>query len=163
MSDDPAAFKAMFVSCRQVRDDVHFTFSVPAEVGAKYLETIGGFAKPGESRWFAIAQLKSTKEDQPQELHKERTRQTSLERQPARPHNPYSRRAGILCSDVDYHNFIDAPGIEDRASFAASYLRKLCDVPSRKDILPGTRAAMLFDKEYNDFIAWRDGPKHGAA
>ena len=81
---------------------------------------------------------------------------------PAGVHNPYSRRAGILACDVDYQNYIRAPG-EDRASFAASYIRHLCKVDSRKDILPGSEAAALFDREYNDFIIWRDGLKHGAA
>ncbi len=161
MSDEPAAFKAVFVKCHQVRDDVYFTFSVPSELGTQYLDRIGGFPKPGESRWFAIAQLKPTKEDKPQELHKTSPRQ-SLEKEPARPHNPYSRLAGILCNDISYHNYIGAPGVEDRTSFAASYLRHICKVKSRKEILPGTPAAELFDKEYKDFIVWRDGPKYSA-
>ncbi len=163
MSDESAAFKAVFVKCHQVRDEVYFTFSVPSEHGTVYLDRIGGFPKPGESRWFAIAQLKSTKEDQPQELHKERTRRTSLERQPARPHNPYSRRAGILSSDEAFQRFIVAPNVQDKTAYTASYIRIYCKVTSRKDILPGSIAAVNFDKLYNDFIAWRDGPKHGAA
>ncbi len=163
MTDEPAAFKATFVTCRQVRDEVHFILSVPAEQATQCLDRIGGFPKPGESRWCAIARVTLDKEDRPQELHKTSTRQTSLEKEPARPHNPYSRRAGILCSTTDYHNYIAAPGIEDRASFAASYLRHLCGVTSRKDILPGTIAATLFEKEEAAFKVWLHGPKHGAA
>jgi hypothetical protein len=54
-----AAFQAVFVTCRQVRDEVHFIFSAPAEQGTDYLDRIGGFPKPGESRWCVIARLNS--------------------------------------------------------------------------------------------------------
>ncbi len=163
MNDEAAAFKAMLVACRQVRDDVHFILSVPAEKGTEYLQRIGGFPKPGESRWVAIAQLKSTKEDQPQELHKERTRRTSLERQPARPHNPYSRRAGILACDPLFQAFIATPQVQDKVAYAASYIRLYCKVTSRKDILPGSDAAEKFDGLLKDYTVWHEGPKHGAA
>ncbi len=158
---DAAAFTAVFVKCHQVRDEVYFTFSVPSELGTQYLDRIGGFPKPGESRWFAIAQMKPTKEDQPQEL--QRTRQTSLEKEPARPHNPYSRRAGILSGDPMFQKWVDTPFCQDPAAYAASIIRNKCGVTTRKDILPGTDAALRFDLLQSAFVVWRDGPKHGAA
>ena len=158
---DEVAFKAVFVKCHQVRDEVYFTFSVPSEHGTQYLDRIGGFPKPGESRWFAIAQLKPTKEENPPEL--QRTRHKPLENVPARPHNPYSRRAGILANDQSFQAFIDTPQVADRVAYAASYIRLYCKVTSRKDILPGTPAEKLFDDLYGDFVVWQQGPKHGAA
>ena len=163
MTDELTAFRAVFVKCHQVRDEVYFTFSTPSEYGTENLRRIGGFPKPGESRWFAIAQLEPTKEDQPQELHKERTRQTSLERQPARPHNPYSRRAGILACDPLFQAFITTPNVQDKVAYAASYIRLYCKVTSRKDILPGTDAADKFDGLMKDYTVWHEGPRHGAA
>ena len=157
---EPAAFRAVFVKCHQVRDEVYFTFSVPAELGTQYLDSIGGFPKPGESRWFAIAQLKPTKEDTPQEL--QRTRQIPLENEPARPHNPYSRRAGILSSDPLFQTWVVTPDCKDKAAYAASIIRNKCGVTSRKDILPGSDAALRFDLLQSAFVVWRDGPKHGA-
>ena len=162
MSDE-AAFKAMFVKCRQDRDDALFMFTVPAEKATLYLDRIGGFPKPGESRWCAIARINPTKEDNPPELHKTSTRQT-LEKEPARPHNPYSRRAGILATDTAFQTWIDTPsGCNDRAAYAASYIRIKCGVTSRKDILPGTQAAELFDRLKTDFTSWFEGPRHGAS
>lgn len=161
MTDNPAAFKATFVTCRQVRDEVHFILSVPAELGTQCLEAIGGFPKPGESRWCGVARITPTKEDRPQEL--QRTRQTSLEKEPARPHNPYSRRAGILSGDPQFQAWVDTPDCNDKAAYAASIIRNKCGVTTRKDILPGTDAALRFDLLQSAFVAWRDGPKHGAA
>ncbi len=161
MSD--AAFKAVFITCRQVRDEVHFTFSVPVEMGAEYLRRIGEFAKPGESRWCAIARINIDKEeDKPQELHKTSSRQTSLESEPARPHNPYSRRAGILSNDPAFQTWIKVDGV-GRVAAAADYIRHKCGVTSRKDILPGTDAALRFDLLQSAFVVWRDGPRHGVA
>ncbi len=156
-----AVFSAVFVTCRQVRDEIQFIFTVPAEKGTEYLEKIGGFPKPGESRWCAIARLDQTKEDQPQELHKTSSRQT-LGNEPARPHNPYSRRAGILSNDPLFQKWVVTPDVNDKAAYAASIIRSKCGVTSRKDILPGTDAALRFDLLQSAFCVWRDGPKHGA-
>ena len=153
-----AAFKAVFVKCHQVRDEVYFTFSVPSEYGTDYLDRIGGFPKPGESRWFAIAQLEPTKEDKPQEL--QRTRQQPTEKEPARPHNPYSRRAGILSNEPAFQTWIITPNVVDKAAYAASYIRLYCKVQSRKEILPGTPAEELFKGLLNDYTIWLEGPKH---
>ena len=54
---DQAAFPASLHAVRQVRDEVHFVFAVAAELATEYLQRIGGYPAPGESRWFGIARL----------------------------------------------------------------------------------------------------------
>jgi len=159
---DLAAFQAVFVTCRQVRDEVHFIFTVPTEKGQDYLRLIGGFPKPGESRWCVIARYQTEDKALREPPPHEKSSRPNLENGPARPHNPYSRRAGILACDQTFQKWINAPE-GDPGSYAASIIRGACKVTSRKDILPGSEAAVLFDKLQNEFIAWRDGPRHGAS
>ncbi len=163
MTDEPAAFKAVFVTCRQVRDEVHFIFSVPAEYGTNMLERIGGFPKPGESRWCAIARINQTegKDGREPPAHEKVLDKPLEQTPPAGVHNPYSRRAGILATNQAFHRFASIDGVPDPSSYAASYIRLICGVKSRKDILPGTDAAEKFDRLATDFACWNEGPRHG--
>jgi len=77
---------------------------------------------------------------------------------PAGVHNPYSRRAGILAQDKQFQAWLKVPN----ADYAAHQIRHKCGVTSRKDILPGTDAALRFDLLQSAFVVWRDGPRHGA-
>ena len=159
---DERAFKAVFVTCRQVRDAVHFIFEVPSEKATEYLDLIGGFPRPGESRWCAIAQLKPLSEDTGQRgpsPHETSTRQVFGEQVPAG--RKLSQLAGILATDPLYHAYINAPSVGP-GIYAASYIRNRCGVTSRKDITHGTAAGELFLREYDAFAVWRDAPKHGA-
>lgn len=74
----------------------------------------------------------------------------------------YAERAGIRCSDERFHTFLskdhqtvwleaankyinETMGKNKNTLVAGETLRNLCGVGSRKDILPATEAAMIFD------------------
>lgn len=74
----------------------------------------------------------------------------------------YAERAGIRCSDERFHTFLskdhqtvwleaankyinETMGKNKNTLVAGETLRNLCGVGSRKDILPETEAAMIFD------------------
>jgi hypothetical protein len=71
-------------------------------------------------------------------------------------------RAAILSNDPMFHRYLSTTQGESCLSSddAANYIRTLCQVQSRKDILPGTKAAFRLDLLESAFIGWRDADKY---
>lgn len=137
------------------------TCEIPQEWGGKFIETMGWPTEEKPIQVFLelapVTEDKAEREPTPDETVSDKPQVGEPARQPQ--HNPYSRRAGILSADKQFQAFIKAPSTE----YAASVIRLKCGVVSRKDILPGTDAALRFDLLQSAFVCWRDGPRHGAA
>jgi hypothetical protein len=141
---------------------LRITCEIPQECGAKFIETMGWPTE--EQPITAILELvKLATEDKSQRetpSHEMAKLDKPLEQTPpAGVHNPYSRRAGILANDKQFQTWLKVPS----TALAADLIRHKCGVVSRKDILPGTDAALRFDLLQSAFVCWRDAPKHGAA
>ncbi len=156
---DDAAFPAVFVHARQVRDEVVFGFSVPAEKATEYLSRIGGYPASGESRWCAIARLNVDKGTPRPTVSQPTTAVDTVPTldgpasgtaHPARVQNSYSRKAGILCNDIRFQRFLEERfgprNDDDLPAWATAKLRELCGVETRADIKPSTAAADRFDR-----------------
>jgi hypothetical protein len=87
---------------------------------------------------------------------------------PARAHKPVAaekrlaQRAGILCADPEFREFIrkvfnEVIGNKDDA---ANFVRRYCRIDSRSKITLGTEAGNLFDRLHSNFITWRDSDKY---
>jgi hypothetical protein len=79
----------------------------------------------------------------------------------AAPHS-LGQRAGRLCADPLFQKFIDIKrrSVGQPTIDAADYVRQLCEVKSRRDIMSGTVAAMRLDFVESAFLAWRDRDKY---
>lgn len=141
-----------------VHKEVRITCAMPQEHGKEFVKQCW----PTEDH-PVFAELELTEElkaESPAHAHTLNSK-PSEHVPPAGVHNPYSRRAGILATNKAFHRFASIDGVPDPSSYAASYIRLICGVKSRKDILPGSVAAEKFDKLSTDFAIWNEGPRHG--
>lgn len=83
-------------------------------------------------------------------------------RAPIAPDKRLTQRAGILCNDPDFqlwlrktNNAWQIMNLGTAADKAAELVRVYCGVGTRKDIIPGTPAAMLFDEMLGKYAAWQ--------
>lgn len=71
---------------------------------------------------------------------------------------PLAQHAGILCNDEAFRRYvaarIDAPGAV-MPSVAAAFLRRHCQIPSRRDLATNPAAAARFEALRTEFDAWR--------
>lgn len=73
--------------------------------------------------------------------------------------NRYTKRAGLLPNDRLFQVFLNKKyGTPMSRDEAANKIRELCDVATRADIQPNTKAAVFFDTLESAFIGWRDFP-----
>ena len=144
-----------------VHKELRITCSIPQEYGAKFIQEMGWPTeeKPVFAHLILSQQPTEGKAERETPSHEMAKLDKPLEPTvPAGVHNPYSRRAGILAQDKQFQAWLKVPNSE----YAAHQIRHKCMVASRKDILPGTDAALRFDLLQSAFVVWRDGPKHGA-
>lgn len=78
------------------------------------------------------------------------------------PDKRLTQRAGILCNDPDFqlwlrktNNAWQLMNLGTAADKAAELVRVYCGVGTRKDIIPGTPAGMLFDEMLGKYAAWQ--------
>lgn len=77
-------------------------------------------------------------------------------------HTPtdWPQQAGILCNDLRFQRFVVAqvdPDLSDHfrcASFAAEYLRRFCNIQSRRDLATNIDARARFRILRTEFDAW---------
>lgn len=77
-------------------------------------------------------------------------------------HTPtdWPQQAGILCNDERFQRFVVAqvdPDLSDHflcASFAAEYLRRFCNIQSRRDLATNIDARARFRILRTEFDAW---------
>jgi hypothetical protein len=151
----PAAIAAQVVDIqndRQHKGFVKVTLHVPAELGAQLTESLGWptYTTPVP---IAIARLK-----QQQEETNTATEKPAPTQPPARaPRSPLVTRAAILSNDPLFWKYLgEKEGKLVGKDGAAMHIREWCKVESRKDILPGTEAALRLDLLQTDFVCWRD-------
>lgn len=151
---DHAAISAQLVDVRNVGQHkcVKLTLHVPAEQAGAVMEAFG-WPTMVDPVPVALARLN----DKPEEAA-EKPAQS-----PVRVASHMTTRAAICCNDPVFHAFLNETyrstfpqaHVQD-ADGAASLVRFLCDVQSRKEIIPGTRAGDKWDALYSKFIGWRD-------
>jgi hypothetical protein len=74
---------------------------------------------------------------------------------PARVRLTLAQRAGMLCKDHLFRQFLRDAGtpVHDDVE-AATALRLICGVKTRADILPGTNAGDAFEELHADYTVW---------
>ncbi len=72
---------------------------------------------------------------------------------------PLPKQAGILANDPQFQQFAAAQVIKEGPTFnnsaAAEFIRRHCDVKSRRDLIANPEAAEKFKRLRTDFDAWR--------
>ena len=96
-------FRATYVDHKPVktRSVVQFIFEVTVEQADAALAVLGGFARPSEERWVAIARLS-------QDAVPETPKALPQVEKPKRSWDdiPYPQQAGILCEDPRFLEFL---------------------------------------------------------
>ena len=150
-----AAFQATYTDFRLIkgRKVVQLVFEVPLEGADAAYQALGGMPDPGKSVWCAVARLDTG--NKPPVLHKE----AGPAGEPG-PASRLTRQAAIACKDPMFRKFLMQHGMlfGDSSDNAAVTVRLICDVQSRRDIIPGTPAGDEWENLYGKFIAWRDVP-----
>jgi hypothetical protein len=165
--DKLAAIEAVFVTCRQVRDEVHFIFAVASEKGTDCLDRIGGFPKPGESRWCVIARLNSgasgvAAPDGGEASINPPEPQDASASGASRPPTYLAQQAARLCTKPSFRLYLEGRfpqalptgcGVNTEDD-AADLVRWHCGVDSRREIVPGTPEGDNWEKLHADYLAW---------
>jgi hypothetical protein len=138
-------------------------------VGDQALITALGLPNPAEEVWVAVARLQATtlaKKPEPAPAASpgsfEAIREKALKEigaKPSRPFSslPYPQQAALRCQDVSFRNFLRHKGWldgMDGAEEAAQVVRNLCEVGSRSDIRPGTKAEKLWLRLNTEYTFW---------
>ncbi len=75
----------------------------------------------------------------------------------ARAPNPYLARSHILAKNSDFWRYLS----EYKKAYcpdeneAANWIREICNVESRKNIISGSEAATMFDLLESSYVAWK--------
>jgi hypothetical protein len=86
-------------------------------------------------------------------------------RAPIAPDKRMTQRAAILCKDPVFQTWLRETNTSWRIMMgtdeekAALLVQVYCGVKSRKEIIPGSAAAELWDQMVSKFYAWRDAPE----
>lgn len=165
--DSRAAISAQAVDIqndRQHKGFIKVTLHVPAEIGARLTDTLGW---PTYTQPVAVAlarldpsKIKSGDNAPGREVERNLDRpSTSRSHKPVDESRRLAQRAGILCSELTFHKFLNEAmpnGFIGDAEGAASVVRLVCGVETRADIKPGTDAARKFEQLEGRYLGWRD-------
>lgn len=151
-----ATFAACYADWKLIktRKTVQIILEVPVEKSNEAYAALNGMPNAGEEIWVAVARLDPTKiksgasasgRDEDGQLGRSAS---------SRPHKPVAaerrltQRAGILCADPLFHKWLGQISKMENVTEeeATVYVRNKCGVASRKEIVPGTDAARLFDE-----------------
>ena len=86
-------------------------------------------------------------------------------RAPIAPERRMTQRAAILCKDPVFQTWLRETNTSWRIMMgtdeekAALLVHVYCGVKSRREIVPGSAAAELWDQMVSKFYAWRDAPE----
>lgn len=136
----------------KTRSVMQVVVEIPIEEGERFVSMFG-VPQPGKPIKVAVARIGNEKPDAPLK--------------PADKSKSYAQRAGILCGQPGFWVFLrdkympDA-GMDDGilphamldADFAATALRVICDVESRRDLIPGTPAGDKFHEIELEYRIW---------
>jgi len=90
---------------------------------------------------------------------------TAPVRAPIAPDKRMTQRAAILCKDPVFQTWLRETNTSWRIMMgtdeekAALLVQVFCNVKSRREIVPGSAAAELWDQMVSKFYAWRDAPE----
>lgn len=162
----PAAFLATYSDWKLIRTRqcVQLVFELPLHDADKAYNALGGMPNSGAEVWCGISRIDPNKIGAGPPKEEDRATPSDHpppnSRKPVAPEKRLTVRAAILSNDPLFQRYLRIIGnvVENDAS-AAAYIREFCQVVSRKDILPGTKAAIRLDSLESAFIGWRDADK----
>jgi hypothetical protein len=149
---DKAAIAGTYSDFKIIRSRkvAQLIIEVPIEQ-AQALITALGLPNPAEETWVAVARLK------PQTPAKEETPSTaSVRAHRPFPELPYPQQAALRCNDLSFRDFLRHRqfGEVRDADAAARIVRSYCEVDSRADIKPGTKAEKLWLRLNTEYTFW---------
>lgn len=176
----PAAIAAQLVDMRNVgtHKSLRLTIHIPEE---QALQAIAAFGWPtGVAPVpIAIARLNPEKEVMPTEANSRAIQITDTppRQEPSTPGGAktktafrdmrLSNQAGILCNEGAFHRFLaeklkypQHAAMTDKA--AADYVRRHCNVASRKDIRPRTPSGDRWQKLFDEYQVWMHASEYAA-
>ncbi len=151
---EPAVFEALYADWKLIktRGVVQVVLEFDLRNEKKVYAALDGMPNPAAEVWVGVARL-NLKVRSPVEKSNP-AHSTTEDSEPnggavvtsRQPPNPYAKRAGILCNDVRFQKWLsERYGIIPGPDAAATKVRELCEVESRAEILPETKAAKRFD------------------
>lgn len=159
----PTAFKATYSDWKLVktRGVVQIVFEVPlAEADAAY-ELLGGMPIVASERWFGIAAIKSTAEEN---RAKPRQKDSSPSPHPGgakrmdwRDMQP-AAQAGIRCDEPSFSAFLREHYTRDWSESgldAAECVRLICGVASRSELGTNQKARVIWKQLDGHYAAWK--------
>lgn len=157
-----AAFQAEYADWKLVktRKVVQIVFEVPVEKAGLAYDVLGGMPNFGSEVWCAIARLKQPKENeaQPRPTSPTTTHPGGAHTKKSWPDMAPAQQAGILCDDPAFAKFMEIQYGTLPEGGCAERVRIECQVGSRGDIKPGTRAAEIWSEIVSEYRAWMREP-----
>lgn len=148
-----AVFRATYSDWRVIkgRKVVQVVFETPIEQADLAYKVVGGMPNPAEEKWFAIARLTEGVGQAP--------RQETTQLAPAGAPKSYAQRIALLCQDTRFQKFLqDRTGLDLTCEArVAEYVRELCQVQSRAEIVEGSRPGMKWRALAADYHNWARG------
>lgn len=161
--DEPRVIKAVFSDWRTVksRSSLQLIFEIPLELQGEVLKMLGA-PMPGESKWVAIALLDQEKlngsvaQSVEQTAHNgqvvDSSSTASTKTKRKWDELSYPEQAGIRCADLEFQDWVLGPEpehdegavLQNRLDRAAHAVRHFCQVTTRSEIKPGTKAEKLW-------------------
>lgn len=141
---NPAAFQGTYSDFKLVRTRkvIQVVIEVPIEHANVVLMALNGMPRPDEEKWVAVALL------DPEMAPKNE----------ASTDHWMSRKAALLCKQMSFQTFISDVGpIVSNEEEAAGWLRELCGVASRSELIPGTPAGDSFERIVAEYENWMRG------
>jgi hypothetical protein len=160
---DLAAFRAVYADWKLVktRGVVQVVFELPLEASGQAYDVLGGMPNPGTSVWCGIARLEVTKEEANNKPTQGKAA-VSVVDPPTRPPASLARQIGFLCNTPKFQEFLRQRGYAVQTEEeAAATIRSICNVKTRRDILPNTEAAVAWEYLKSKFLAWDLAPRAG--
>lgn len=149
----PAAVVAVFADVKPVktRSVVQLVFEVPVEQADMAMKALGGFPRPGETRWAAIASMMT------ESAEKESKKRTWNQLSPA-------ARSAILCNDKEFQQFCEnrapvgsrlweAADEQRRRELTIIHIYTTCGINSRAQLNENAEAAEKFAQLETEFMA----------
>lgn|GEM_PF-1406941 len=139
------AFQATFSDFKVIkgRKVAQIILEVPIEAADDALRKLGGVPQFATEQWVAVCPIKV---DAPPEAPKQRREYT------------LAQKAGMMCGNKRFWAFIgsplNSPADALNAEDAADFMRRICGVTTRADIIEGTDAGDKFKTLVNEFDAW---------
>ena len=152
---EAAVFKGTFSDFRIVkgRKVVQIMVEVPSEQANAALAALGGLPDPANPAWVAVARLDAKQAEQPRQIAApDRKRWEDM---------PPAQQAAIRCGEAKFWEFLeDYSNLSwsiANADGAASVVRELCGIQSRRELNDAPAAAEAWRKLDSQYWLWKRG------